>query len=283
MIHFKIGFTFSGKYRNSYIEPVCNMLLKLGYSKDDIFYDDWHEVLINGVNGDEQLCRIYNNCCDSVVVLLSPDYKEKHWTGSVEWRSIKELINTGKDGKICLLAVDSVNIGDMDGLYKYQSIAKNIDGLSIKEIAEFIDQKYKLITGGLDTYTDSNKKAASHYIKPGLIQKNFFGVDIRPEWRDYLIKLIDKLFTYIERYGKIDIHFEDGDEWHVTKCSKKGILIWLRSDIDYNREHLCVFDDYNPAYPDECNKVFGILLRENTLKLEYYIPGDWDEEILSWP
>lgn len=281
MIHFKIGITFSGKYRKSYIEPVCNELLKLGYSKDDIFYDDWHGVLINGVKGDEQLCRIYNECCDSVVVLLSPDYKEKFWTGNVEWGSIKELINTGKDGKICLLAVDSVNIDDMSGLYKYQSIAKYIDNLSIREIAEFIDQKYKLIASGLNTYIDS-KKAASQYIKPGIIRMNYVGVDIKPEWKDYLIKLMEKLFMCIERYGNTDIHYEDEEEWYVTKCFIKGFLIMLRSDINPKYEKLSVFEDYNPAFPNECNAVFSISLYKNTLKLEYYIPGDWDEEILSW-
>lgn len=287
MIHFKIGITFSGKYRKRYIEPICNELLKLGYSRDDIFYDEWHEVLINGVNGDEQLCRIYNDCCDSIVVLLSPDYKEKHWTGNVEWRSVKELINTGKDGKICLLAIDSVNVDDIDGLYRNQTIAKYIDGLPIREIAEFIDQKYKLITGGLDTYTGSAKKTISQYKKPGLIQQNFLGVDIRPEWVNYLKELTDKLSKYLQYYGHMQPHYKDGYEWNVTRCSKNGILIMLREDIESEKSHarsqLCVYDDYNAAFPDECNLVFSLVVHKNTIKLEYYVPGDWDEKIFSWP
>lgn len=43
----------------------------------------------------KKLRRIYSENCNCVVVLQSPDYKERHWTGNVEWRSIEELINMG--------------------------------------------------------------------------------------------------------------------------------------------------------------------------------------------
>ena len=144
--HFKIGITFSGKYRKQFVEPFCDELLKLGYNKDDIFYDSWHDVLINGVHGDSILRQIYFKNCDCVVVLLSPDYKEKNWTGHIEWSAVKELINTGNDDKICLLRVDSADIGSIDGLYKNQTIAKAIDDMSAPEIAAFIHKKYNMLT-----------------------------------------------------------------------------------------------------------------------------------------
>lgn len=143
--HFKIGITFSGKYRKQFVEPFCDELLELGYNKDDIFYDSWHDVLINGVHGDSVLRQIYFKNCDCVVVLLSPDYKEKNWTGHIEWSAVKELINTGDDDKICLLRVGSADIGEIDGLYKNQTIAKTIDDMSAPEIAGFIDCKYKML------------------------------------------------------------------------------------------------------------------------------------------
>lgn len=143
--HFKIGITFSGKYRKRFIEPLCNELLNLDYTKNDIFYDFWHEELINGVHGDSILGQIYFKNCDCVVVLLSPDYKEKNWTGHIEWSAVKELINTGNDDKICLLRVDSADIGAIDGLYKNQTIAKTIDDMSASDIAAFIDRKYKML------------------------------------------------------------------------------------------------------------------------------------------
>lgn len=143
--HFKIGITFSGKYRKQFVEPLCDELLKLGYNKDDIFYDSWHDVLINGVHGDSILRQIYFKNCDCVVVLLSPDYKEKNWTGHIEWSAVKELINTGYDNKICLLRVDSADIGKIDGLYQNQTIAKTIDDMSASEIATFVHEKYKML------------------------------------------------------------------------------------------------------------------------------------------
>lgn len=103
------------------------------------------DVLINGVHGDSILRQIYFKNCDCVVVLLSPDYKGKNWTGHIEWSAIKELINTGNDDKICLLRVDSADIGSIDGLYKNQTIAKAIDDMSAPEIAAFIHQKYNML------------------------------------------------------------------------------------------------------------------------------------------
>lgn len=141
--HFKIGITFSGKYRERIVEPLCYELLNWGYDIRDIFYDAWHDVLINGVHGDTTLRKIYTERCDMVVVLLSPDYKEKNWTGNIEWPAIKELINTNKSDKICLLRINKTDIGSIDGLYVNQAIFKDIDNLSIKDIAVFINSSYQ--------------------------------------------------------------------------------------------------------------------------------------------
>lgn len=138
--HFKIAFTFSGKYRDSIVGPVCIELLNRGFSKDEIFFDEWHPALYNGIDGSEKLKSIYNKQSDCVVVLLSPDYREKNWTGNIEWRAIKELINTGKGKRICLLAVDGVDIASMDGLYKYQDLSKRVDNMKPSEIAAFLEE-----------------------------------------------------------------------------------------------------------------------------------------------
>lgn len=287
MNHFKIGITFSGRYRTNYIEPVCNELLSLGYSKDDIFYDLWHDVLINGIHGDSQLRRIYRENCDCIVVLLSPDYKERHWTGNIEWRSIKELINAGEGNKICLLSVDTDNIVDLDGLYQYQDITKSIDQLSIREIAKFIDQRYKLVMGEQDIYTGVENKKGSKYIKPGFIQKGYLGEDIRPEWGNYIGDLFNKMTKYLENYGKDNPHYEDGMEWHVVEFVKNNLLIQLRvvleSEKNMDMMHLYVFDNYDVTNPEGSICVFGMFLYKGKYKLEHYIPGDWDDKILSWP
>ncbi len=147
--HFKIGITFSGKYRKKIVEPIVYALLDRQFSKDDIFYDFWHQVLINGVNGDNTIREIYRNRCDCVVVLLSPDYKERNWPGHIEWSAIKELINTGDEKKLCLLGIDTDadKVDEIDGLYANQAIFQPIDNMSPAAIADFINQKYHMITG----------------------------------------------------------------------------------------------------------------------------------------
>ena len=77
---FKISFTFTGEYRESVVRPVCEELLKLGFSKDEIFFDDWHPALYNGINAVEIFREIYHDSSECVVVLLSPNYNEKSWT-----------------------------------------------------------------------------------------------------------------------------------------------------------------------------------------------------------
>lgn len=146
-IRFKIGISFSGKYREHYVEPVCNALLRLGYQKNEIFYDFWHESYLNGLHGDDKLQQVFNKRCDCVVVLLSPDYREKNWTGHTEWPAIKEIIRTGEDEKLCLLGINKVEIDKIDGLYINQAIVKFIDSMRPEDVADFINTKYLQIAG----------------------------------------------------------------------------------------------------------------------------------------
>ena len=142
---YKIAITFTGKYRDSVVRPVCEALLSRGFTKDYIFFDEWHEEKINGPHGNIVLQQIYERCdCD--VVLLSPDYNKKTWTRNVEWPAILERIITGNGGKICLLSVDGLNIRDTSGLFPTQAVAKVIDNLSSEDIADFIVRKHSMIT-----------------------------------------------------------------------------------------------------------------------------------------
>jgi nucleoside phosphorylase len=140
---FKIGFTFTGKHRRR-VESIANALLKLGFDKKDIFYDKWHDAIINGVNADDKLQKIYTSSCDCVIVFLSKDYADKPWTGGVEWRATKKLINSQQGEKICLLNIDGVDIDSVSGLSSVVDIAKKIDLLSDNEVAEFINAKYRM-------------------------------------------------------------------------------------------------------------------------------------------
>lgn len=141
---FKVGVTFTGTHRQEIVEPIVNSLLNCGFSKDDIFYDKWHDVLINGIDADIQLKKIYANQCACIVVFLSKDYNTRPWTRGVEWRTIRKLINTLEGNKICLLSIDNVNINEIDGLSSFTDIAKKITSMSADEVAKFIKKKYDL-------------------------------------------------------------------------------------------------------------------------------------------
>ncbi|MBP1562123.1 MAG: hypothetical protein J6C38_00185 [Oscillospiraceae bacterium] len=139
---YKIAVSFTSKYREKYVEPFCNALLKLGYSKDDIFYDNWHKVRFNGPNGGEIMQNIYKNDCRMIVVLLSPDYIERRWTGINEWPVIEGLINSRQSDKICLLSVDSVDLESISAYIKTYGIVEDVSNMRPDEIAKFINDFY---------------------------------------------------------------------------------------------------------------------------------------------
>ena len=143
---YKIGVTFTGTYREKIVKPVCEALTYLGYEKNDIFYDNWHESQINGIGAHEKIRKIYQEQCECVVVFLSKDYKDKNWTGNIEWRAIMELINTAQGNRICLLNVDGVDMNILEGLSSNQDIATPIENRSVDEIAKIIDECYVFCT-----------------------------------------------------------------------------------------------------------------------------------------
>ena len=139
---YKIAISFSGEYRDNCVEPFCRALLMLGYTKDDIFYDNWHKARFNGANGSERIQRIYKDDCRMIVVLLSPDYIDKKWTGIIEWPVIENLIISKKFDKICLLRIDSADIEDLSHFIKAHGIYEDVDNMSSDDIAVFINEVY---------------------------------------------------------------------------------------------------------------------------------------------
>lgn len=225
---YRIGITFTGTYREQYVEPFANELLHLGFSEDDIFYDAWHEVDINGPHGGDVLRDIYHNKCDCVVVLLSPDYKEKNWTYGIEWRAVLELINTGEDNRICLLGVDSVDIGKIEGLYITQAIVKFIDNLDSKSIAAFIAEKYSKINPRFK-YKKNNK------------QKKINSKTPSSEERELLYSFTNKLHQLYNKDGMMRclyLLFQQCINDNVFSSSDLSILSIIQDEYEkvYNQD-----------------------------------------------
>lgn len=166
---FKIAFTFTGEYRERIVRPVCEELLKYGYRQDDIFFDEWHPELFTGVNADAIFREIYHDVSQCVVVLLSPNYSDKLWTGNLEWPTVRALINEGTHHKICPLRVDDVDINNIEGLYASRDVARSVDKMTPAQIARFIHRWYCIHV--LKQSPDAGKAKTDETAKPAPVPK----------------------------------------------------------------------------------------------------------------
>ena len=148
-LHFKIAISFSGD-NIKIVKDFCNELLKIGFTKSDIFFYPWHNDIITGItNADEILRDIYHNNCELDVVLLSHEYQERNWTNNVEWKAITALLNEGQEEKVYLLSYGEIDWTKLSqsGIYYNKAITAAIDKATPSEIAELINKRYKTVTG----------------------------------------------------------------------------------------------------------------------------------------
>lgn len=139
---FKIAFSYTGDTRERIIYPVCKELLKMGYSKDDIFLDVWHpEVFLNGPDLSLVLRKIYQEYSDFVVVLLTQNYSEKSWSANLEWHIIRSMISEGN--RVCLLQ-DGIVFNSIIGLDYRRELVFNIQDKTPSQIAEFVCACYNI-------------------------------------------------------------------------------------------------------------------------------------------
>lgn len=145
--HYKIGITFRSSLREKFVLPLCQDLLKHGFTKDDIFYDEWHR---DDWNGEDSFIDIYGHRCDFVVVVLSSDYQDDYWTGKVEWTAVRELItNYETNERVYILDLD--NVSESSDLFtdsdknkiKAMTIAVNRENDSTDDIIKKVLVRYE--------------------------------------------------------------------------------------------------------------------------------------------
>ncbi|MGV3607259.1 MAG: TIR domain-containing protein [Planctomycetaceae bacterium] len=108
---FTVAFSFAGEWRNV-IEPIVEHLAK-DYGKERILYDKYHSAEFARPNLNAYLPNLYLKESELVVVLLSPEYREKSWCG-LEWRYIASLIAKKEYEKIMFLKVGaSVDLSEL--------------------------------------------------------------------------------------------------------------------------------------------------------------------------
>jgi tetratricopeptide (TPR) repeat protein len=196
--HFKIGVSFTGAHRET-VRQVVTELLDETIGRDDVFFDEWHQEAINGPNADLELKSIYSKRCDCVVVFLSKDYDDKPWTGGIEWDAIRRIMNA-KEKKLCFLNVDNVDIDTISGLDSTTSIARKIDGLSARDIAEFIRNRYRQIIG-----ESKGVKAGTSEVITNLTAGNQFF-----SGRDSLFEVVHEAFNGETPVGQFAVYGKSG-------------------------------------------------------------------------
>jgi len=96
---FRIAFSFAGEKRD-FVAKVAEILADR-FSKDEILYDKFHEAEFARRDLGIYLPDLYHNEADLIVVVVSPDYDPKQWTG-LEWTAIHDLLSKRKDDEVML-------------------------------------------------------------------------------------------------------------------------------------------------------------------------------------
>ena len=95
---FAIAVSFPGEHRRFVLNVVTELEKQLGRKR--IFYDEWYQHELVGVDGDLKLKRYYREHCEMVVPFFSTHYT-KPWC-EIEWHSIRAMLKDrrGEDAVI---------------------------------------------------------------------------------------------------------------------------------------------------------------------------------------
>lgn len=140
---FTIAFSYPSEHRQV-VEPVA-ALLAAEFGHERILYDKYHDAEFARLDLDAYLPPLYSDHSELIVLFLCPEYASKRWC-RLEWRHIKQLINTVKAERIMLLRIGDP--GDLSSL-GILSGDGNIDiaGLKPETVAEKIVKRLNVNRG----------------------------------------------------------------------------------------------------------------------------------------
>lgn len=135
--HFKIALSFPGEYR-ALVNKIAVELSNI-YGKEAILYDKYHSSKFARPNLDTHLQTLYSKKSDLIVVFNCAEYNIKRWCG-IEWRAIRQLLNTGCDERIMLIKCGQ---GSAEGIF--DTVDGNIDASkhSTNELVNLIVERYQ--------------------------------------------------------------------------------------------------------------------------------------------
>jgi tetratricopeptide (TPR) repeat protein len=104
---FAIAVSFPGQHRRFVLNVVNRLADHLG--RDRVFYDEWYESELVGLDGDLKLRRYYREQSDVVVPFFSEHYA-KDWC-QIEWSAIRAMLKERrKDDAVIPVALDGTRI-----------------------------------------------------------------------------------------------------------------------------------------------------------------------------
>ena len=140
---FALGVSYAGEQR-SFVEQVFESLCDQGgFDRDDLFFDRWHQSLFMGPNGNLKLNKIYNDHCQKIVVFLSEEYRNKHWTNNLEWKRAIIPRLTANENDVCLLRFGKVDINSVEFLQDKLDIIPEVSEMSPEAAAKTILEWYE--------------------------------------------------------------------------------------------------------------------------------------------
>jgi hypothetical protein len=142
---FTVALSYPGE-RREFVSQVSGYLAeRLGKSR--ILYDKYHEAEFARPNLDVHLPNLYRTESDLIAIFLCAEYAKKRWC-NLEWRSIRQLIQTADEDRIMFLSFDELGAIPEIGIFSgdgYVSIAERTP----EEISTLIFQR--LGAGSLPT------------------------------------------------------------------------------------------------------------------------------------
>lgn len=135
---FDVALSFPGEAR-AYVEQVAQHLERL-MGPDRYFYDRNYTAQLARPSLDTFLQSIYRERSRLVVVFSGADYQLKDWCG-IEFRAVREIINSREDDRIMFVRMDD---GEVDGIFGHDGFV-DAQNHNPAEIANFILERVSLL------------------------------------------------------------------------------------------------------------------------------------------
>lgn len=138
MKRFRVAFSFAGEKRE-FVAALASLLAE-EFGRKRILYDKFHEAEFARRDLGIYLPELYHKESDLVVIVVSPSYDQKQWTG-LEWTAIHDLLSQRRHDEVMLCRFDHATA---TGLYSTAGFVE-LDGRKPEDIRDLILERLESI------------------------------------------------------------------------------------------------------------------------------------------